>query len=617
MATRELFGSYVLLKKVSEDPLGETFRAGKVGKQGLERVVLLRVFNGPGIEGEQLWQKVSGRAALQQALKNPNIGDGVDMGQVRGTPYVAYDYISGKNLGVLLDQSSKKGSPVPLDHALLITERIALALAVACETRFGDERVLHGFLVPHLVMLSNEGETRLLGFEVSPALRPYASTTGGREQFARFLAPEALAGGAVHKADDVYSLGGILFELLTGEPLPLPTAAGYGPIIDQAMLANEGTAIPADISNLLKRSLVPRDQRVPDVVTWHKGLSRLMMDGHYNPTTFNLAFFMHNLFRDEIERETQEMAAEKRMPLPTAAAPAATAPPPAAPRFGLKEETSVREEPAMSAAVAKSGPNKTVMIAAAVGAVVLGGIIFLMMNRGGSSPAPAPEPTPAATPAAPAGPSAEQLQAQIDKMIQERLQANESNLKKKYDDQLATLQKQLDDARRAPAPVARPVIPSPPPSPKPSVAVPAPSPVAPSPAPVSSPPATPTPVPSPAASIPAPTPAAPPPVQEVHVGDLVLPGPGVIPPRRVNDIQTRFPEMARRANRMQATVVVRLLVDENGQVSQVELRDRKVGFGFDEAAVDAARRLSFSPATKNGVRVKMWVDLAISFSRGG
>ena len=47
----EEFGKYLLLKKLAEDPLGETFRAGKVGKEGMEQVVLLRVFNGKGLDG--------------------------------------------------------------------------------------------------------------------------------------------------------------------------------------------------------------------------------------------------------------------------------------------------------------------------------------------------------------------------------------------------------------------------------------------------------------------------------------------------------------------------------------------------------------------------------------
>ena len=79
---------------------------------------------------------------------------------------------------------------------------------------------------------------------------------------------------------------------------------------------------------MLKRSLVAREHRIEDVVTWHKTLNKWMFDGQYNPTTFNLAFFMHNLFRQEIERESQELEVEKTLPLPIVQPPAPAAPAP-------------------------------------------------------------------------------------------------------------------------------------------------------------------------------------------------------------------------------------------------------------------------------------------------
>jgi hypothetical protein len=96
MNTRDQFGNYLLLKKLTEDALGETFRAGRLGKQGVERVALLRVFNGQGLDGERLAQRIQQRAPLQAALKSPNLAQGIDLGQVRGVAYVAYDYVSGK-----------------------------------------------------------------------------------------------------------------------------------------------------------------------------------------------------------------------------------------------------------------------------------------------------------------------------------------------------------------------------------------------------------------------------------------------------------------------------------------------------------------------------------------
>ena len=100
----------------------------------------------------------------------------------------------------------------------------------------------------------------------------------------------------------------------------------------------------------------------------------------------------------------------------------------------------------------------------------------------------------------------------------------------------------------------------------------------------------------------------------MRVGDLVSGGTGVIPPQRLSDLRAVYPRAAERFGKT-ATVSVRVLVDENGKVTQAERIGNKVGFGFDEAAVDAARRVNFRPATKEGVRVKMWHTLRVDFKQ--
>jgi TonB family protein len=109
---------------------------------------------------------------------------------------------------------------------------------------------------------------------------------------------------------------------------------------------------------------------------------------------------------------------------------------------------------------------------------------------------------------------------------------------------------------------------------------------------------------------PAPTPEPVPP--EVEVGDLVTPGPWVMPPKLLRGPLPRYPPIAQRMKR-EADVSVSLLVDENGRVIEAHSVGSKAGMGFDQAAVDAARKTTWTPAEKNGVKVKMRLELTIEF----
>lgn len=100
---------------------------------------------------------------------------------------------------------------------------------------------------------------------------------------------------------------------------------------------------------------------------------------------------------------------------------------------------------------------------------------------------------------------------------------------------------------------------------------------------------------------------------QVSRGDLVLMGPGVVPPRLLLRPQPRFPEVAKRLNKKSAKVLVKVLIDENGKVIKAELAGKSAGYGFDDEALASARKSTYEPATKNGVSVKYWHTLAVEF----
>ena len=661
MNTREQFGKYLLLKKLTEDPLGETFRAGMLGASGMERVALLRVMNGQGLDGQRLWQAAKDRANLQQLLRSPNLGEGIEMGEVQGIPYVAYDYISGKNLATLLEQAAVKRNYIPAEHALLITERIALGLASASEQRLGSERILHGFLVPHLVMISNEGETRLLGFEVAPALRTFSANPVTRQHFGRYLAPEALAGAPPHRADDIYSLGVLLLELLTGKPLPPPAPDGFATIIDQSVVATEGTPIPADLASLLKKSLVARDHRMDDIVTWHKTVEQVDVRRTVQPDDIQPGVFhAQPLPPGDRTREPRDRGRED----PAAADRASDT----GNRSGGhgRGRGQCRTRPggrgaatgSASRGASRPGSNRRARGNGCAGsdrrracpeevegrfdrhpgsggfAVAQRRRLFLVAKanrprkrRPRSRPNRLPwsrlrvEPEPEV----PAGPTPEELSEQIRNLVGERATEMEEALRSQYDKQLGDLQRQLEVAKReaearreaeaeaeqkakdeeaalaAEAEAAR-IAEAEAKAAEAAAEKKAEEEAEAAKLAAAAPPPEPTPPPAAAA-----------PVSQVRRGDLVPMGPGVAPPKLLRRPTPRFPIMAKRLSKKEAKVLLRVLIDENGKVIKAELAGKEAGFGFDDEALSAARKSTYQPATKDGVPVKFWHSLAVEF----
>jgi serine/threonine-protein kinase len=124
---------------------------------------------------------------------------------------------------------------------------------------------------------------------------------------------------------------------------------------------------------------------------------------------------------------------------------------------------------------------------------------------------------------------------------------------------------------------------------------------------------TPPPAPAPAAPEPEPVVEEPPPPPPVRRGDLVEFGPGVVRPKLLKPLSAEYPAAARRA-RAEARIGIAVLVDENGRVTDARVAEGDGSrLGFEEVSLAAARKGTFQPATKDGVPVKMWHTVYLSF----
>jgi serine/threonine protein kinase len=171
---------------------------------------------------------------LAAQLQHPNIAKVYGIGKVESSYYVTYEFVEGRSLQQILERCRLESYPFAVDHALLIASKVCGALEYAHSRRTdAGARVFHGLLTPDCVLVSFEGEIRVRGFGYWPSRVAQAGLLLESER--RYLAPEQTSGPGDAKAD-IFSLGAILFETLTGQP----PAAGADPatLLGAARLQN-------------------------------------------------------------------------------------------------------------------------------------------------------------------------------------------------------------------------------------------------------------------------------------------------------------------------------------------------------------------------------------------
>ncbi len=639
------FGNFLLLKQRSQDGLGTLWRAGEMERLGFKRIVWLRRFDQVGLDRTALAAEVPVTNQLAQLFRASNVVRNAACGVEGGVPYVAWDYVPSQPLDQLLERVGQEQFPVAIDNALLIAEKMAAALSAALAVEVRSEPLVHGFLVPQLVLIGNDGEALVGGFGLARGLLANLDRVAVQEMAAAYLAPEVLASHTPSRRSDVYSLGAILYQLLCGSPLPLdPTARAAA--LQAPHLAQEEGPVPADVLAIVQKALASRpEDRYGSAADFKRELEKLLYGGAYSPTTFNLALFMDRLYRHEIEEEDREVQREKSLDVTPYFRP---------PRSESAPATAVEAAP-------PPPPNRTgLYIAVAAVAVLVAVIAFLLFGR------PAPQAVDQAT---------------IAKLVQEQL-AEYSKKEKDLADQLAAekarteeMQRQMEASKQAAATGKKPLtaeeqarieqqkreldarlaeqrrkeeelarvradrvkaeaaaaakaasLPQaapPPVATAPPQAVPprptsGPLAIEPTTAPAA-PQVQPTPAPAdvvPATEAPAETTAA----STVRTGDMVDFTQLDVTPQSLVEVKPTIPRAAVAAKvSAQGVVILRVLVNDKGSVDDVQvMRGFPVGkLGIDEACQDAARQYRFKPGMKDGVKVKTWttVTMRVDLSR--
>src|SRR5881392_3580367 len=197
-------GRYKILRKLGAGGMADIYLAED---QELGRRVAIKILNDRHANDEQFVERFRREAKNAAALSHPSIVSIYDRGEAEGTYYIAMEYLEGRSLKELIVSRG----PAPVNVA------IEYARQILQELRFAHLKgIVHRDIKPHNVLVDGDGRLKVTDFGIARAGTSQMTEAGSIVGTAQYLSPEQAKGAPVNQTSDLYSVGVVLYELLTG-----------------------------------------------------------------------------------------------------------------------------------------------------------------------------------------------------------------------------------------------------------------------------------------------------------------------------------------------------------------------------------------------------------------
>lgn len=311
----EQFGRYELLRRVGAGGMAEVFKAKTFGPEGFVKDVVIKRILPAFSEDPDFVRMFINEARLAARLQHANVVQIFDFNQVDGVYYIAMEWVDGTDLRRITNRSRRRAMPVPIRAAIHVGVETLKGLHYASTRRDGGKplKLVHRDISPHNLLVSFSGEVKITDFGIAKVAALASSTrTGMLKGKLGYMSPEQASGEVLDARSDLFSLGIVVWELVTGRRLYQgDSEAELFAQVKRAQVPPPSSIqqdIPRELEQLLMRMLdVRRDGRFADAADALEEFGRIAAVGDGLVLSAYLRRLMPDALTRDGHRETKQL----------------------------------------------------------------------------------------------------------------------------------------------------------------------------------------------------------------------------------------------------------------------------------------------------------------------